>query len=271
MTEVETAIRTEEQVATVEQLRADNAQARQEPTTGGPNRTPRSEIQPLAPLNKRIEPVLILDLSTSMDWGAEDEDDRSQDYPDPRSRRAIIIEALPALVRTLGALDSEAAAEQAGGSDAKGGLLTFGFSNGAVEIGDLNESNLRRVLNDIKWGGGTHIGDALDLAVEDYDGEFGDKTPDQRPTHLILIITDGKADDPARLEAFIKSARADRKIATAILGHGDKALATAQHYQAAADEQKAADKFGHSHTTVVNFDGVTDPEEIATDLIGLMV
>jgi hypothetical protein len=60
--------------------------------TGGPNRTPRSEIRPAVSANRKKEPVLLLDLSTSMNWGAADE--YGPEWPDPGSRRAIVIEAL---------------------------------------------------------------------------------------------------------------------------------------------------------------------------------
>ena len=59
--------------------------------TGGPNRTPRSEIRPAVSSNRKKEPVLLLDLSTSMNWGAADE--YGPEWPDPGSRRAIVIEA----------------------------------------------------------------------------------------------------------------------------------------------------------------------------------
>ena len=86
--------------------------------TGGPNRTPRSEIRPAVSSNRKKEPVLLLDLSTSMNWGAADE--YGPEWPDPGSRRAIVIEALHGLVRVLEREDSEAAAEQASGSDERG-------------------------------------------------------------------------------------------------------------------------------------------------------
>jgi hypothetical protein len=60
--------------------------------TGGPNRTPRSEIRPAVSANRKKEPVLLLDLSTSMNWGAADE--YGPEWPDAGSRRAIVIEAL---------------------------------------------------------------------------------------------------------------------------------------------------------------------------------
>ena len=108
--------------------------------TGGPNRTPRSEIGPAVSAHRKKEPVLLLDLSTSMNWGAADE--YGPEWPDAGSRRAIVIEALYGLVRVLELQDSEAAAEQASGSDELGGLMTHGFGNKHVEIGDLNSSNL---------------------------------------------------------------------------------------------------------------------------------
>lgn len=110
--------------------------------TGGPNRTPRSEITPAVAASRAKEPVLLLDLSTSMDWSAEDERDDAGLYPAAKSRRAIVIGALPLLVRQLAKEDTEAAGEQASGSDELGGLLTFGFASEPTEIGDLNESNL---------------------------------------------------------------------------------------------------------------------------------
>jgi hypothetical protein len=71
---------------------------------------------------------------------------------DAGSRRAIVIEALYGLVQVLEREDSEAAAEQAGGSDELGGLMTHGFANRHTEIGDLNSSNIERRLNEIKSG-----------------------------------------------------------------------------------------------------------------------
>src|SRR5579864_2302685 len=119
--------------------------------TGGPDRTPRSEITSVRKHNRKYEPVLLLDLSTSMDWSAENENDPSGEWGQPgdKSRRKIVIEALPLLVKALAREDSEAAKEQAGGSDEMGGLLTFGFASSPTEIGDLNESNLARRLNSI--------------------------------------------------------------------------------------------------------------------------
>jgi len=237
--------------------------------TGGPNRTPRSEIGPAVSANRKKEPVLLLDLSTSMDWGAADEN--GPDYPDPGSRRAIVIGALHGLVRALEDEDSEAAAEQAEGSDERGGIMAHGFANAHIEIGDLNSSNLERRLNSIQWGGRTYIMPAWKAALSDYDEEFGDRDPDEQPVMEVLVLTDGEADDWMEFEPILEKATAKRVFVVAIVGHGPKHDATLQAYQEGARKNQAQDKFGKSHVKVVSFDSVTDPDEIATDLITLVL
>lgn len=238
--------------------------------TGGPNRTPRTEILSVRKSSRKYEPVLLLDLSTSMDWSARDEDDQNAEWgrPGDTSRRRIVIEALPMVVRALAGQDSEAATEQAGGSDEMGGLLCFGFASDPVEIGDLNESNLAHRLNTIQWGGGTRVVPALKLALKEYADEFEDDEDDTR-VHEILILTDGQASDWRELEPYLLAADANRVYVVAIIGHGDKALETANEYQHVAEENKRKDKHGKGHVHVVLFDGVTDPAEIGEDLITL--
>ena len=236
--------------------------------SGGPNRTPRSEIRPAVSANRNKEPVLLLDLSTSMDWGAADE--YGPEWPDSGSRRAIVIAALHGLVRVLEQEDSEAAAEQADGSDELGGLMTHGFANHHVEIGDLNSSNIERRLNEIKWGGKTYIMPAWKAALADYDEEFGDRDPDEQPTMLTVVVTDGEADDWREFEPVLEKASAKRVFVVAIVGHGRKHDATLAAYQQAARKNAAQDKFGKVHVEVVSFDAVTNPEEIASDLITLV-
>jgi hypothetical protein len=245
------------------------AQPDERQETGGPNRTPRSEIGPAVSANRKKEPVLLLDLSTSMDWSATDVN--GPDWPDPGSRRAIVIGALSGLVRALENEDSEAAAEQAGGSDERGGLMTHGFANGHVEIGDLNTSNLERRLNSIQWGGRTYIMPAWRAALADYDEEFGDRDPDEQPTMEVVVVTDGEADDWMDFEPVLEKATAKRVFVVAIVGHGAKHDATLRAYQEGARKNQALDKFGRSHVSVVSFDSVTDPAEIASDLITLVL
>jgi hypothetical protein len=240
-------------------------------TPAGPNRTPRSEITALVSGNRQKEPAFLIDVSGSMDWSARDENDRQQDYPGAYSRRQIVLEALPLLVSKLEGEDSQAATEQAGGSDDEGGVYTVAFSSGEPQdVGDLNSSNIQRKLAQLRWGGGTHVVPGLKLAIADYDEEFGDRTAEDKPVHEIMILTDGAAEDWQELEDYLQRADAHRVYAIAIVGHGDTALKVAREYQRVAEENKRQDKFGHQHVTVVNFDGETNPTTLAEDLMALI-
>jgi hypothetical protein len=236
--------------------------------TGGPTRTPRSEITAAVSANRKKEPVLLLDLSTSMDW------DAAPGGPEwngtSGGRRGIVIEALRGLVVALEAEDSEATAEQADGDDDRGGLLVHGFASGHVEIGDLNSSNLERRLHAIQWGGTTHVMPAWKAAKADYDEEFGDRDPDEQPVMLTLVLTDGEADDWAEFAPVLEQATAKRVFVVAVVGHGDKHDATVRAYKAAADRNRSQDKYGKDHVKVVSFDAVTDPREVAEDLVTLV-
>lgn len=238
--------------------------------TGGPNRTPRSEISPAVSANRKKEPVLLLDLSTSMNWEAADGAPEWDDVARTGGRRGIVIEALSGLVLALEDEDSEAAAEQAGGSDERGGLMTHGFANEHIEIGDLNSSNLERRLGSIRWGGRTHVMPAWKAALSDYDEEFGDRDPPDQPTMLTVILTDGEADDWDQLLPVLEKANAKHVFVVAIVGHGEAHDRTVRAYQQAAAKNQAQDKFGKEHVRVVSFDAVTDPAEIAADLITLV-
>ena len=149
--------------------------------------------------------------------------------------------------------------------------MTHGFANEHVEVGDLNSSNLERRLNAIQRGGRTYIMPAWKAALADYDEEFGDRDPDEQPVMETVIITDGEADDWQDFGAVLEKATAKRVFVVAIVGHGPKHDATLQAYQAAAQKNQSQDKFGKSHVKVVSFDSVTDPGEIATDLITMVV
>lgn len=238
--------------------------------TGGPNRTPRSEITPAVAASRKKEPVLLLDLSTSMDWDAEPGGAEWSDATRKGGRRGVVIGALHGLVTALEDEDSEAAAEQADGSDERGGLMTHGFADGHVEIGDLNSSNLERRLNSIRWGGRTHVMPAWKAALADYDEEFGDRDPADQPTMLTVILTDGEADDWDQLLPVLEKADAKHVFVVAIVGHGEGHDRTVRAYQQAAARNQAQDKFGKEHVRVVSFDAVTDPAEIAADLVTLV-
>jgi uncharacterized protein YegL len=243
--------------------------------TGGPTRTPRSEIAPVIPAARResvgVEPVMLWDKSGSTDWEAAAD---GQPWPAATSRRAIMKEVARQIVVHLESLDTEAAAEQAGGSDEMGGILTFFFGSDSSEGVDLNSSNFDRKLaeQELQWGGGTVIMKAWEQALDEYDEEFGDKPERDRPVHAVIILTDGELSDMDEFaKTALSTASAHRVFVVAIFGYdepGNAPLHTQclHQYTAVAAKVQAADPHGKQYIYVLSFDSVSDPNEIADDM-----
>jgi hypothetical protein len=216
--------------------------------------TPARVETPIVPAGQNKEIVVLLDTSSSMGWEAAE--------GSKVTRWDVIAEAMPLFVTALENEDSAAAAEQAGGSDEKGGLLIHGFSNVHTELGDFNSSNFSRKWPAIRVGGGTTIMPAWKAAQEDYMEEFGDVDAMDRPALLTLVITDGEASDAAAFTQVLEAAKVGRYFAVAIVGHGQDHDQTLASYEGAA-------RSNPKHVTVVSFDSVTNPRDLATDLITL--
>lgn len=207
---------------------------------------------PLVSKTREKEVVALIDESSSMNWEAAE--------GGGVDRWTLVTEAMPLLIAALEGQDSQAKAEQAGGSDEKGGVLMHGFSDGHNEHGDLNSSNFSRVWPQQPRGGTTHIMAAWEAALEEYMEEFGDADPTERPALMTLVITDGEAADADQFEKVLDSAKAGRYFAVAIVGHGDAHDRTLASYQGAAQRNP-------KHVAVMSFDSVTDPGELARELI----
>jgi hypothetical protein len=218
--------------------------------TDGPAAAPQRTEGPLIPAWREKEVVCLLDTSGSMEWEAAD--------GSPVTRHALVGEALPLFVKALEGEDSAAAAEQAGGSDEEGGLLIHGFSSVHTELGDFNSSNFARRWAAIQWGGGTTIMPAWKAALEDFNEEFGDKT--EPPALLTLVITDGEATDAAEFSKVLAEKHSGRYFAIAVVGHGADHDATIRSYEGAAQASP-------NHVAVMSFEAVTNPQDLATDLI----
>ncbi len=75
----------------------------------------------------------------------------------------------------------------------------------------------------------------------------------------MLVITDGKLDDAAEFEAWLREhAGKHCVVATAVIGHGGGHTRAVGHYQAIAAE--------NPYLTCVALTGVSDPREVAMDL-----
>lgn len=244
--------------------------------TGGPTRTPRAEIAAIVPAARReasgVEPVLLWDRSTSTLWSTVP---GGPDYPDDTSRRHVMTEAMRLLVVHLDGLDAEEAAEQASGSDDMGGLLAFFFGSDSTEGSDLNPSNFDRKVSAVNWGGGTHIMTAWEQALDEYDGEFGDRPEREQPVHLVVIATDGELDDMGEFaDKALSTAGPHRYFLVLVFGadgDGDERhSACLKQYGQVAAKQQAADPHGKSYIRVISFDAVTDPAEVGDDIVTLV-
>jgi hypothetical protein len=214
-----------------------------------------NDLSPVVAKGVEKEPIALVDISGSMAWPIAD--------GSSVQRREVVGEAMGLLVKALEDEDSQAATEQADGTDDKGGLLVHLFSDHAEELGDLNSSNWRAKWDSIRWGGGTRIMAAWEAAQNDYLKEFGEVPALDRPVLLTLVITDGEASDWDEFSTVLGQASSQRKFCVAIVGHGEDHDRTLAAY-------KAVEAKNSKNVRVVTFGGETDPASIATDLILLV-
>lgn len=231
--------------------------ARREPT-----REELAALNDVTPFTQgRTEPMMLIDLSGSMTWGAAP----NADHP---SRIEVVGEALPVIVAALEVEDSEAEAERAAGADAAemGGVYTAGFNSDAHDFEDVNSINLptgkwAEILS--KVGGGTRIVPGWNLLMEHYAEEFGDKPVQDQPRLVGLVITDGEAED-ARAFGDLLARQGNRTyVGVAIIGYGDAHDATVRQYEAVAAAS-------NGHVRVLTFDSVTNPLVIARSMLALV-
>jgi hypothetical protein len=242
---------------------------RTEQATGGPSRTERSEIVSVFAESDEVEPDMAVDLSGSMSWEISPPDGSAP------SRWAVVKEALRQFVGAAGSLDSQAAQEQAGGSDEMGGVYTACFSDRLIRIGagddggDLNLTNFDRKTAKLSPGGGTRVMEAIDYLDGHYLDEFsrdedsGAPIPvSGRPLRARVVWTDGELTDAAQFGSYLLADHSSRwpgeQWFIAIVGHGDAHDATLAQYQKIAAQ--------HPNVHVYSFDQVSNPAEIAEDM-----
>lgn len=247
---------------------------RSEPATGGPARTPRDKIEPVFGENDEVEPDAAIDGSSSEGW--EGSSAPAEDAP---TTWEVQMEALRQFIAAAEQLDSQAASEQAGGSDEEGGIYGAFFNQGLVKIGsgdddgDLNSSNMGRKVSAIRvqdeYGkmvplpyGGTNIMPAIRYLDQHYLGEFGDRAVGARPKRARTVWTDGAMRDfrdfGQRLEEDHSRDWPQEEWFIAIFGYGEDHDATVRLYQQLAEK--------HGNIRVYSFAEVINPAEIAEDM-----
>ena len=255
---------------------------RTETPTGGPNRTRREEIVALNTGPGQVEPEVYLDESESEGWPWESNPNICT--------WDIQLDALRQLIIPFEQLDSQAATEQAGGDDGKGGVYTYPFSNRHQPMGtgdddgDLNSANwdekigahIARYFKRGKPRGGTQIMEAVHVADEHFLKEFPGEN--NRPIRARVVFTDGLLGDADKLRAYLAAGTPAgrygmhpgdqrggwREIwAIAIFGEGQ--TSEGNPGKEAADQYRLLAK-DHPWIHVYNFEQVTNPAEIAEDM-----
>jgi hypothetical protein len=201
-------------------------------------------------LGAEKEPMLLLDTTGSM---------HRPNSPDSSvSRIDVVHEALGVVVASLAAQDSQAAHEEGGG-----GLRTITFASGeGHDIDDINPGNFAQTWSSIKFEGTTQIMPGVAALFAAYNDEFGDREPLDRPRMLILVITDGEADDTDQFAKLCTTLKGNMFVEIGLLGYGDEHDAAQKAYEAVAAQNQ--------HVKVTSFGNQTDPQAIAKGLLDMI-
>jgi len=250
---------------------------RTEVTTGGPARTPRTEIVPLFTGPREVEPEGYWDMSGSTGWEVAPPEGSKP------TRYQVMSDAIRGFIVPFEQLDSQAADEQADGSDEMGGVYFYPFNHQFLPIGsgdddgDLNSSNFERKMaafarryfdGEGRPQGGTEIMAAIQAGDNHYMEEFEDTPRDQRPVRARTVWTDGELKDAAAFGKYMEASSVTRGLgvrkewdevwAVAIFGHG------AEHDTTLAQYQELAKR--HANIHVYSFDQVKNGAEVAEDM-----
>lgn len=198
---------------------------RTETDTRGPSATRREEIIPLNTGPREVEPECYLDCSGSEGWPWDSNPKvTTWDIQEEAARQFIV---------PFEVLDSQAAEEQKGGSDEKGGVYFYPFSNifqpmGAGDDGgDMNSSDWPRKMEafkrryfdaDGKPQGGTNIMAAVLEGDAHYLDEFKSKPRGERPVRARVVFTDGALADAKEFQRYLAQAT---KSADGYGSHGE--------------------------------------------------
>ena len=200
----------------------------------------------------RKEPVFICDVTGSM----------VEETAAPGSamtKKELATDVARILVAGLAAADSQGTDEKGGG-----GLLTITFADGiATEVGDVNPANFETVWSAVRWGGGTYITPALDMATANFAEEFGHLPVTAQPDLILAILTDGALNDTNAANSFLRRAAGNVYVFVIVIGHGTA------HDTALAGWQNIAET-SQGHVQVEAANGSTDAQAIAARILAMV-
>ncbi len=224
-------------------------------------------------MSDELEPIVLFDVTTSMNWPVAEGSDTS--------RRGLLQEAFPIIVSTLAAADSQAEKEADGG-----GLMVVTFSTDhTVVIGDINPNNYQKQWDKIKWGGGTLILPGFKKLLQNFMKEFADEA--DKPTPAVIVLTDGEATDylnfskvlailgnpdaistikkfvDPELYQLLLETRAHIYVKMAIFGYGSE-------HDTAYKQYDIASQANPGFVSVQSFAEETDPNVVAKGLLAMM-
>ena len=166
-------------------------------------------------------------------------------YASPRGeipRERVVKESIRNLLRDLG-----------------GSVRTVTFAGGkANDIGDLRVDTIAQQWNNIVWDGNTLIMPGVSLIYQIYEREFKMAPDGKEQKLLILIITDGEAEDLSKFETMLAGVQGMVYVELAVIGYG------IDHDDAFKSFCTIAEK--NRHVRVTPFDSKTNPDEIAASL-----
>lgn len=198
----------------------------------------------------RKEPAAIIDVTGSMNEQAAPNS--------PMTKRELATQVMRILAHDLGTEDSQTDDEQGGG-----GLLTVSFADGiATEVGDLNDTNFESKWDGLHWRGGTYITPAFEMAMSNFQEEFGHLPIQVQPTLALAVLTDGELNDMQSATRWLRNVQGNVYVSVIVIGYGR------DHDNAVAQWQNIAEQNHHVQVEAAN--ASTDAHAIASRLLSML-
>jgi len=144
-----------------------------------------------------------------------------------------------------------------------GGLHTVTFAGGqAHDHENLNTRNFQHKWKHLQWSGGTRIMPGWLKLRNGFMHRFGKHREEHRPIMIVLVLTDGEADDTAEFARELSDdAHGDVFVVLGIVGFGQEHDRAMKSYQALE---------GNANVRVLPFAGESDAKVIADAMLWMI-